>query len=34
MTDRTYTITSTVYVGVTYPNKALTEICEQLMDGE
>lgn len=29
---KTYTVTNTVYVGVTYPNKALTEICEQLMD--
>jgi hypothetical protein len=29
---KTYTVTSTAYVGVTYPNKALTEICEQLMD--
>lgn len=29
---RTYTVTNTVYVGITYPNKALAEICEQLMD--
>lgn len=29
---KTSTVTSTVYVGVSYPNKALTEICEQLMD--
>lgn len=32
MTAKTYTITSTVHVGVVYPSNALTEVAKQLLD--
>lgn len=32
MTDKTYAVTKTVYVGVTFPNEALTDIAKQLLD--